>query len=186
MFRLKEVLKEKNMTAKDLALKAGVTPVVLSRYINGTSSPRLDLMERLAEILEVDIVELIKDPEAGGRGRPRRKTIEERQHDTYVKLLTFCKYYHGEISIPNKIRNDEAAIELRKIERDVCYYDYLYTFDTGGNSLRHKFYLSVASEINYRREHYVEYMQLYFGDRPKVLDEMYGIFGYPEEVSKKK
>lgn len=182
MFRLKEVLKEKNVTAKELAVRAGITPVALSRYINGESSPRLDLVERLAELLEVDIVDLIKEPNGKSRSCVRRKTKEQLQHDTYVKLLTYCKFYFGEEGMPLKFQNDPAAKALNIMECNICFDRDMYEYDTGGNSLRQEFYLRVASRINGDRKHYAEYMERYFGDRPKILNEMYDRFGRPEEV----
>lgn len=181
MFRLKEVLKEKKMTANELAQRVGVTPVVVSRYVSGISSPRLDFMEKVAEILDIDVVELIREPD----GATRRKSKEERQHDTYCKLLTYCKYYHGEIGTPLKMAKDPQAQAMRKAEVSRIEDWDLYQYDTGDNALRDEFYLRVASVFNQDGQHYYEYMTAYFADEPKLLEKMLDIFGRPKEIGKK-
>ena len=54
--RIKEILKEKGMTQKDLAKLMGVTNGALSQQINGT--PTLDTLRRIADALGVDVGEL--------------------------------------------------------------------------------------------------------------------------------
>lgn len=60
--KVKEILKEKGMTQKELALKIGVAEISLSRSING--NPNLDTLQRIAEALDVDISELFKQRES--------------------------------------------------------------------------------------------------------------------------
>lgn len=61
--RIKEVCQMRNTTQKELAEKIGVSEVTLSRASNGNTS--LPLLERIADVLEVDIAELFK-PSSGG------------------------------------------------------------------------------------------------------------------------
>jgi len=58
LLRIKELLKEKDITGKDLAGKVGIHPVNFSKIINGNSFPKPDLLKRIAEELDVDIREL--------------------------------------------------------------------------------------------------------------------------------
>lgn len=58
LLRLKELLKEKNITGKDLAESVGVNPNTISRIAKGTSFPSGELLKRIAEELDVDIREL--------------------------------------------------------------------------------------------------------------------------------
>ena len=50
---LKILLEEKNISQKDLAKKIGVTEATISKYINNLQMPRLDLVDRIADTLNV-------------------------------------------------------------------------------------------------------------------------------------
>lgn len=56
--RLKELLKEKGITGKELAEKVDVTENAISMIINNKRQPRFDLLSQIAEVLDVDIREL--------------------------------------------------------------------------------------------------------------------------------
>lgn len=67
MNRIKELLKEKGMSQKELAEKLGMTEVGVSKIVNGSSSK--DTMSRIAKILEVQTEDLYyKDKEIVYRG----------------------------------------------------------------------------------------------------------------------
>lgn len=51
---LKELRAKKKITQKELAKLVGVSPVQLNRYENGTIRPRLPIIAKLAEVLEVE------------------------------------------------------------------------------------------------------------------------------------
>jgi transcriptional regulator with XRE-family HTH domain len=55
---LKDILKEKGMTGKDLAEKVEVTPASISNIVQGNSFPKPELLKQIAEVLDVDIREL--------------------------------------------------------------------------------------------------------------------------------
>ena len=54
--RIKEILKEKGLTQKDLAQKLDVTEMAVSKVING--SPNVSTLERVADALGVEVSEL--------------------------------------------------------------------------------------------------------------------------------
>lgn len=54
--RIKEILKEKGMTQKELAQKMGVAEISLSRSVNG--APTLTTLEKIADALGVEVSEL--------------------------------------------------------------------------------------------------------------------------------
>jgi putative transcriptional regulator len=64
MNRIKEVLKEQYRTQKYLVDKIGLSPGIISMYCNNLQQPRLDVLERIAILLDVDVRELIKPSEA--------------------------------------------------------------------------------------------------------------------------
>lgn len=57
--RLKIILAEKNKTGKWLAEQLGKDPSTVSKWCSNSSQPQLDTVIRIAELLEVDITELI-------------------------------------------------------------------------------------------------------------------------------
>jgi len=58
VLRLKEVLKEKKVTGKELAIKVGVTAASISNLVKGDSIPRKDLLLSIANSLDVDVKDL--------------------------------------------------------------------------------------------------------------------------------
>ncbi len=58
ILRIKEILKEKKITGKELVERIGITETSLSRIIKGDQQPRFDLLLQIAETLDVDIRDL--------------------------------------------------------------------------------------------------------------------------------
>ena len=56
--RIKELLKEKGLTSKELAAEFGITENGLSLVINGKRQPRFELLEKLAARLNVELWQL--------------------------------------------------------------------------------------------------------------------------------
>jgi transcriptional regulator with XRE-family HTH domain len=61
--RLKELLAKKGITMKEFSVTSGISQSNLSNYINGNISPTLDTLNKIADHLEVDLVELFKEKE---------------------------------------------------------------------------------------------------------------------------
>lgn len=70
--RIKELLREKNMTAVSLAEKIEITQPNMSRIINGKIAPSLDTLEKISQALEIPITELF---DVGEYSEPTRVTI---------------------------------------------------------------------------------------------------------------
>lgn len=60
MNRIKEILKEQGRSQTWLAEKVGKSYVVVTNYCNNKSQPSLPILKRIADILDVDIRELLK------------------------------------------------------------------------------------------------------------------------------
>ena len=58
ILRLKEVLKEKKVTGKELADMVGVSQPAISEFVNNKSHPRPELLLKIAAALDVDLREL--------------------------------------------------------------------------------------------------------------------------------
>ena len=63
MLRIKEAIKEKGMTVKDVAKKLGMSSPSLSDAING--NPTAEKLERIATAIGVPISELFEKPSDG-------------------------------------------------------------------------------------------------------------------------
>ena len=60
MNRIKKILKEQGRSQTWLAEKIGKSYVVVTNYCNNKSQPSLPILKRIADILNVDIRELLE------------------------------------------------------------------------------------------------------------------------------
>lgn len=58
--RLKVMLVEKERTSKWLAEQLGKDPATVSKWCTNASQPTLDILLRIADLLEVDYTELVR------------------------------------------------------------------------------------------------------------------------------
>ena len=58
ILRLRELLKEKEMTGKELAERVGVSQNTISNIVNGYSFPKPELLLSISEKLDVDLKDL--------------------------------------------------------------------------------------------------------------------------------
>lgn len=58
--RIKVILVEKNRTARWLARELGKDPTTISKWCTNQSQPTLELLIKIADLLEVDYTELVK------------------------------------------------------------------------------------------------------------------------------
>lgn len=61
--RIKVVLAEKDRTNKWLSEQIGKDQAIVSKWVTNTTQPTLEMLLQVAKILEVDVRELIRDPE---------------------------------------------------------------------------------------------------------------------------
>ena len=64
IMRIKELLKQKGTTAKELALQIGISEGALSKSLSG--NPTLGTLQKIASALNVDITELFKTSDKVG------------------------------------------------------------------------------------------------------------------------
>lgn len=57
--RLMELMEEKNLTQVALAEKIGTTNVTISRYVSGERMPRLEIIGKMAEVLNTSVDYLV-------------------------------------------------------------------------------------------------------------------------------
>lgn len=58
--RIKVMLVEKKKTSKWLAEQLGKDPATISRWCTNVSQPGLDMLIKIADILEIDYTELVR------------------------------------------------------------------------------------------------------------------------------
>lgn len=63
--RVKELLREKGMTAKELAARLGMTETGLSIAIGDKGNPPLKRLEEIAAALDIEVSELFAVPKEG-------------------------------------------------------------------------------------------------------------------------
>ena len=63
--RVKEIIKEKGITSKELAERLGMTETGLSIAIGDKGNPPLKRLQEIADILNVRITELFEEPVSG-------------------------------------------------------------------------------------------------------------------------
>ncbi|MCK5136631.1 MAG: helix-turn-helix transcriptional regulator [Bacteroidales bacterium] len=66
--RIKDLLKEKGLTAKDLALDLNITENGISMIVNGKRQPRFELLQQIADRLDLEIWQLFKGSDKAVKG----------------------------------------------------------------------------------------------------------------------
>lgn len=61
--RLREILKERNITIVQFAAMSGISQSNLSNYMMGKISPTLETLSKISAVLRIDITELFKKKE---------------------------------------------------------------------------------------------------------------------------
>ncbi|MGV0753173.1 helix-turn-helix domain-containing protein [Empedobacter brevis] len=84
ILRLKEVLKEKGLTGKELSEKVNVTEATISNLAKGDSIPRKELLIQIAEVLDVDIKELFNSTKEPGE----QETLYIFKDGSYIPIGT--------------------------------------------------------------------------------------------------
>ena len=91
--RLRECIKRQGLTQKELAARANITDVALSRYVNGTRIPKANTLSRLLEPLHTTADYLINGTPPGG----------ESENEKIIKLVEKNAAIVGRVQIGHKI-----------------------------------------------------------------------------------
>lgn len=88
MIQIKDLLKRKGMTAKELAVKIGISEGALSKSLSG--NPTLERLEEIAAALGISVPELFSAPKEGTIicphcGKPIQFAAPEKQKDEQEK-----------------------------------------------------------------------------------------------------
>lgn len=82
--RIKDLLKEKGISQKDLADKLGITVVGMSKILNG--NPKVDTLEKIASALNVEIWELFIDEATIAKHSPASHVCPHCGHPLTIRI----------------------------------------------------------------------------------------------------
>ncbi len=86
ILRIKELLKEKGSTGKELAETIGITETSLSRIVKGDQQPRFDLLLQIAETLDVDVKDLFNSTKTDKEPKEEVQSIINQLENLKAKL----------------------------------------------------------------------------------------------------
>lgn len=69
MNRIKEVLKEQGRSQTWLAQKIGKSYIVVTNYCNNKSQPKIPTLQKMAEVMDVDVRDLLNPTIKSKNGR---------------------------------------------------------------------------------------------------------------------
>lgn len=88
VFRLREILKKRQLTIGQFSEMSGISQSNLSNYMMGKVSPTLETLNKIAQTLKIDITELFREEEdIVLMARIGEKEVEINKED----LLSFIK-----------------------------------------------------------------------------------------------
>lgn len=85
--RVKEILRDKGITQKDLADKLNISEVGLSKSLSEKGNPTISTLENIASALDVNITELFEPKGISGIIKIDNKSYEINSLDDIKKLL---------------------------------------------------------------------------------------------------
>ena len=93
--------KEKNMTQKELAEKVGLTASTITKYEKGLLEPNIETLNKIADVLNVTINDLIGDDFIIGASEKgiTIKSLQEIQERVIKDLISYCAIKDIDISL---------------------------------------------------------------------------------------
>lgn len=96
---LKKCRLSKNISQEELAGKIGIHPVQFSRYERGQSAPSIDVVQKIAEALDVSIDELVNGTSENNADKvisdrellsmfKKVQLLNDKQKDTVIEFLS--------------------------------------------------------------------------------------------------
>lgn len=98
---IKELRAKKKITQRDLASRVGISSVQLNRYEKGTMRPRLPILAKLAEVLDVDY-SLLSDS-LDNTPSQHRKGIAQTSNNDSIERIKSAKIHFEGLSFQEKI-----------------------------------------------------------------------------------
>lgn len=99
--RIKEFRKIRGLTQKQLAEKLGVTTITIQNYENNRREPNIETLNKIADVLNVTINDLIGDDFIIGASEKgiTIKSLQEIQERVIKDLISYCAIKDIDISL---------------------------------------------------------------------------------------
>lgn len=107
--------KQKKLTQKELANRLGVSNTAVSKWETGNNLPDISMLEPLSDVLEVDILELLKSQKSSHEDTSR-KFVKVKKHKLY-KVILFIIAFISTICITNTITYSKANYKLTNYKK---------------------------------------------------------------------
>lgn len=107
--------KQKKLTQKELANRLGVSNTAVSKWETGNNLPDISMLEPLSDVLEVDILELLKSQKSSHEDTSR-KFVKVKKHKLY-KVILFILAFISTICITNTITYSKANYKLTNYKK---------------------------------------------------------------------
>ena len=117
--------KEKGLTQKQLGEKLGVSNKAVSKWENGSSVPRVNLIPKLSELLHCTQEELFLGYQASANPLSSKKSFLFDEYVTVVKRCDCCRHrphirFHGPMTCELCGATIEPTMKTRIIENILC------------------------------------------------------------------
>lgn len=150
MNRIKELREEKNLTQKELAQKIGVSDASVNKYEKNTMNPKIDKLEKMAEIFDVSVAYIV------GKGTSDNKNkLKELRESFGLSLGDLSEelqkkgFKVGRASL-NNYENGIQQPKQETWERLADYFDVSVAYIMGLNTALNKNEISI-SKLEYER-----------------------------------
>lgn len=110
--RIKELREHRDLTRNDLAQKIGVTPGAISNYENGISSPKIEILFKIMDVLECDANYLYQDDM---EAKPVIFTTTLKEQDFLKKYRELPPHSQG--AVDNCLNYEHKYHKLKEKER---------------------------------------------------------------------
>ena len=107
--------KQKKLTQKELANRLGVSNTAVSKWETGNNLPDISMLEPLSDVLEVDILELLKTQKSSHEDTSK-KFVKVKKHKLY-KVILFIIAFISTICITNTITYSKANYKLTNYKK---------------------------------------------------------------------
>ena len=107
--------KQKKLTQKELANRLGVSNTAVSKWETGNNLPDISMLEPLSDVLEVDILELLKSQKSSHEDTSK-KFVKVKKHKLY-KVILFIIAFISTICITNTITYSKANHKLTNYKK---------------------------------------------------------------------
>lgn len=110
---VKRIRREKGLSQKDVAERMDMNPSLYSRLENVSANPKISTLQKLCTALEVDLVEIIRDPNAKNLAIRDKvailESLPEEERIVFDRML--------DMAIENYRLNQQKEQRLKELDR---------------------------------------------------------------------